>query len=284
MPGYGATASPTLHPGQTVRARLVAEETNPRPAQVCLFIRYYGAGDHLEILRGDPTQLERGTAMNVTWEIPELEGRPIAEVGIEIGGTSGTGAVYLDWLGWSGVPQTVLRRPDLGGTAWRRAWVNAADRCEGGSFPSGANYRIVQDRGTGLALYGEREWTDYAVQTTVQAHLADGIGIAACVQGLRRYVSLTLSPIDGARLVAHRDGLAEALGEASIVWKADHSYALTLSIARDGSVTASVRDGETVRELSGRVAPDQAQGGIALVATVGHCLYGPVRIAPLGTL
>jgi hypothetical protein len=255
-----------------------------RPAQVCLFVRYYGADDQLEVLRGEPTFLERGSVGNVTWAVPELEGRPIAEVGIEVGGASGTGSIFLDWLGWGGVPQTVLRRPDLGGTAWRRAWVNAADRCEGGTFQGDAHYRIIQDRGTGLAIYGEREWSDYTVQTTVQTHLADGIGIAAAFQGLRRYISLTLSPIDGIRLIAHRDGLAEALGEASIVWKADHSYTLTLSIARDGTVTASVRDGETVRELSGRVAPDQAQGGIALVATVGHCLYGPVRIAPLGTL
>ncbi len=284
MPGYGMYASPILHPGQILRARIVTDEANLRPAHVCLFVRYYGEGDTLETLRDAPTLLERGSVANLSWEIPELEGRPIAEVGIEVGGQSGTGTLYLDWLGWSGSPQLVLRKPDVSGTAWRRAWVNAADRYEGGDFAGGANFRIVQDRGTGLALYGEREWTDYSVKTTVQTHLADGVGIAAAVQGLRRYVSLTLSPIEGVRLVLHKDGMAVALGEASIVWKRDQSYELSLSIARDGTVSAEFHDGEAARYLEGKIDPAQAQGAVGLVATVGHCLYGPVRIGPLGSL
>ncbi|MGC4047342.1 MAG: ADP-ribosylglycohydrolase family protein [Armatimonas sp.] len=284
MPGYGMYASPILHPGQTLRARVVTDEANERPTHVGLFIRYYGENDTLEILRGDTHNLGRGSVANLSWELPELEGRPIAEVGIEIGGQSGTGAIYLDWLGWTGTPQMVLRRPDTAGTAWRRAWVNAADRYEGGNFSYGANFRIIQDRGTGLALYGEREWTDYSVKTTVQAHLADGVGIAAAVQGLRRYISLTLSPIDGVRMVLHRDGLATPLGEASILWKSDHAYELTLSVARDGTVSAEFHDGEAARFLTANIDPVQAQGAVGLVATVGHCLYGPVRIGPIGTI
>ena len=168
------------------------------------------------------------------------------------------------------------------GTQWKRAWVDAADRFEAGSFSGGLVYRIIQDRGTGLAIYGEREWTDYSVSTTVQGHLADGIGIAGAFQGLRRYVSLTISPIEGARLVLHRDGMATPLAEAPLTWQHDHPYSLTLHVSREGQLAAEVSDGEHVRELSAKIDPAQAQGAIALVGTVGHCLYGPVRIAPLG--
>lgn len=286
MPHYAMAASPTLHPGRVVRARVVADEGNQRDASVSLYVRYYGKDDELFVLSGASTLLERGGVSNLSWEVPETEGYPIAEVGVEVGGSSGTGVVYLDWLGWGGVPTMVLKKPENAGkgTQWKRAWVDAADRFEAGSFAGSFVYRIVQDRGTGLAIYGEREWTDYSVTATVQGHLADGIGIAGAFQGLRRYVSLTLSPLEGVRLALHRDGMATLLAESPLAWKHDHPYALTLHVGRDGQLTAEASDGEHVRELSAKLEPAQAQGAIALIGTVGHCLYGPVRIAPVGAL
>ena len=42
MPGYTLLASPTLYPGQEVRARLVAHRGNAGPVEARLLIRFYG--------------------------------------------------------------------------------------------------------------------------------------------------------------------------------------------------------------------------------------------------
>jgi hypothetical protein len=47
MPGYSLMASPTLYPGQTVRARVVPDAGNETPVTVRLYLRAYGADDAL---------------------------------------------------------------------------------------------------------------------------------------------------------------------------------------------------------------------------------------------
>src|SRR5262249_17448380 len=48
MPGYDLMASPTLYPGQTVRARIAADEHNSGPVTSRLYAQVYGADDQLE--------------------------------------------------------------------------------------------------------------------------------------------------------------------------------------------------------------------------------------------
>jgi ADP-ribosylglycohydrolase len=281
MPGYSLIASPRLYPGQTVRARVVADDTNLRPAAVRLYVRYYGKDDKLETLRGPLTALEPGDFANLTWQIPELGGCPIAEVGIKIGGHSGEGALYLDWLGWSGLPETVLGSPEHAGagSAWRRAWVDAAEHFS--TQPGERPYRIVQNEGTGYVFQGSFDWTDYSVYTTVQAHLADGVGLLGAVRGLRRHVSLVLSPDGAARLYWTHDDQSVILSDASISWKYDQPYRLAMSIHQDGHITASVEEGDSIQLLEGVIPADQARGAIGLLAKVGNTSFGPVGIEPV---
>lgn len=281
--GYGLQASPRLYPGQTVRARVVADDTNVRAAATRLYIRYFGKNDQLETLRGPLTHVDPGEFANLTWQLPDLGGKPIAEVGIKVSGNSGNGAIYLDWLGWTGTPEVTLGEPEgLGGTqAWRRAWVNAAQRFESWGRPSGLPYRIVQDEGTGMVFQGGTDWTDYSVHTTVQAHLADGIGLVAAVRGLRRHLSLVLSPDGAARLILTHDDKVEILSDSSIPWQLDHSYQLTISVHSDGRVTASVDDGSMLRFLEGDLPAADAHGAVGLLASVANAYFGPVRVEPV---
>ena len=58
MPGsYTLLASPTLYPGQEVRARLTAHRGNAGPVEARLLIRYYGDRDELQTLAGSPEAL-----------------------------------------------------------------------------------------------------------------------------------------------------------------------------------------------------------------------------------
>ena len=61
MPGsYTLLASPTLFPGQEVRARLAAHPGNAGPVEASLLIRYYADQDELQTLAGSPEALAPG--------------------------------------------------------------------------------------------------------------------------------------------------------------------------------------------------------------------------------
>lgn len=276
LPGYSLIASPRLYPGQTVRARVVADDSNTRQAAVRLYVRYYTDNDTLETLRGPLTFLEPGDFANLTWQLPEIEAGPIAEVGVKIGGHSGDGAIYLDWLGWTGLPEVTLGAGR--GSAGRRAWVDAADHfsTRAGELP----YRLVQNEGTGYVFQGCTEWSEYSVHTEAQAHLADEIGLLAAVRGLRRHIALVLSPDGAARLVWTHDDQSAILSDASIRWQYDHPYRLALSVHSDGRITASIEDGDVVQLLEGTIPVSQAQGAIGLLTKAGSAAFGPVRIEP----
>src|SRR5919107_2427424 len=111
MPGsYALLASPTLYPGQEVRARLVAHRGNAGPVEARLLIRYYGERDELQTLAGSPEALFPKRDAVLAWRIPQLGGAPVAEVGIAVEpAEAGVGAVYLDWLTWDGTPDVDFR-------------------------------------------------------------------------------------------------------------------------------------------------------------------------------
>lgn len=281
--GYGLAASPTLYSGQTVRARVVADDTNLTTASIRLYVRVYGKDDQPLSLYSPTTLLARGDNTNLSWLIPDTDGSPIFEIGIEIGGHSGQGAIYLDWLGWTGVPATTLGEPKgLGkGTGWRRAWVDATDRFEPWGRGADKAYRIVQNRGTGLLLQGSADWTSYSVTSTVMAHLAEEIGIIAAAQGLQRHIALVLTTEGNAQLRLTHDQSVTILAEAPIDWKLYHDYKLALSIFPDGRISGIVDSGSETQFLDGTVAPERARGSIGLLATVGNCHFSPVRIDPV---
>jgi hypothetical protein len=282
--GYGMAACPTLYPGQTVRARIVGDGQNARHTEVRLYVKVYGADDRLEILRGAAYSLEPGSSHHLSWEVPDTDGRPVAEVGLEVGGNSGKGTVFLDWLNWGGAPRVSLKKPASSGDAWRRAWVNAVDHFEPWGLWAGMTYKVIQDEGTGLLIQGEPGWNDYTVSTEAYPHLADRAALCACVRGLRRYVALTLSRDGRVLLVERYDDGETVLAEAPLEWTLDHVYRLTMTTRRDGHVIATAhRDGDPEPvTLTARIPPVRAHGSVGLLTTVGHVQFGAVRVEPAG--
>jgi ADP-ribosylglycohydrolase len=200
--GYALVASPTLYPGQTLRAHVRARtDVRCRPA-----VAAYDGRGALRVLRGPERVLAQGEAAGLAWVVPGTGGQPIAQVGLE----AEDGTVLLDWLTWDGAPDCRLGRPADGGAMWRRAWVPGVDRFES---PADAAFRLIQNEGRGLLSQGTREWTDYEVSATVTPAAVVAAGIAARVQGLRRGYALLLGDDHRARLVKLLDGdtvLAEA--------------------------------------------------------------------------
>jgi ADP-ribosylglycohydrolase len=275
MPGYGLLASPVLYPGQRVRARVEADAANSGAVACTLSVSAYDGRDALRRVAGPCAFLEPGEEHIFTWTVPDTGGQPVAEVGLEIAADRpADGAVYLDFLDWEGAPDVTLGRPEGGGTMWRRAWVDGVDHLDRwGAAP----YRISQDSGTGLLIQGTREWTDYRVSARLTPAMVRAAGLAARVQGMRRYYALLLAPGGKAQLVKALDG-ESVLAEAEFPWRFDNSYDLALEVRGDG--IRAFLDGRELLAAHDAGAP-LSGGAVALLCAEGRIECGPVRVSPV---
>jgi len=274
--GYALLASPTLHPGQTVRAGLAADAENDLPVTCRLYLRAYGADDALVRTYGPDAALAPGAGHTFEWRVGDTGGAPIAEIGLEISSARrADGTVYLDWLTWEGAPDVVLTRPPGGGSMWRRAWVNAVDHWEP-QYPE--TYRLAQDRGAGLLIQGSRQWTDYRLGADVTPHMAEAAGIAARVQGLRRYYALLLRRGGRARLVKALDGEG-VLAEVAFPWAFGERHQLGLEVV--GSRLRAWIDGHELFDVHDVDRP-LTGGGVALVCEEGRTATDAVTVRPAG--
>jgi ADP-ribosylglycohydrolase len=274
MGGYTLIACPTLYPGQTVRARVSADVANAVPVDVGLHARCYGTEDEPQLMRGSTHSLSPGEAATLAWTVPPADSQPVFEVGLELTSPQrADGAVYLDWLTWEGAPDTVLKC-GASGEMWRRAWVNAADRTE---FWGPGLGRVMQGAGTGLLIQGTREWRDYEVSAEVTLCLAEAAGLAACVQGQRRYVALLLGRGGKARLVRVLDE-ETVLAETDFPWSLDETY--TLALETKGTRYIGRINGRQVLEAEDAGSPLTC-GAIAFICREGRLDGGEVRVRPV---
>ena len=274
---YELLASPTLHPGQQVTARVVAGMENNAPVRVGLFLRHYDGNDRLDGGAGPTVSLAAGEESELGWRIPGLGGQPVASIGIAIAAElpgSSTGTIYLDRLTWDGTPEVVLGRPADGGTLWRKAWVNAVDHY-GWRYPE--TYRLMQNHGTGLLIQGGRDWQDYAVEALISPHMAAGAGVAARVQGMGRYYALVLGADQRIRLVKMLDQ-EEVLAECDLPFEWD--CPMTFRIEVEGARLRAGIDGATLFDVEDRRRPLH-DGGVALVAQEGRIAAEWVKVLPL---
>lgn len=267
IPPYGMAACPTLYPGQIVRAGILADH----PADCRIVAHAYGASDSRRLLAGPPTAVTPGQPATVTWQVPGTGGQPIADVGIAVSPREASGGtVYLDYLTWEGEPEVDLTRPADGGSMWRHAWVDAVDSFNA-RWPE--PFRLVQNRGTGMLIHGTRDWRDYQVTADVTPHLARSAGLAARVQGLRRYYALRLTERTSVQLVRVLDG-EEVLARLPFAWDFGATYTLRLTVT-GSHITAAVNG--TSLDAHDPGSP-LSSGGIALLVEEGRTATNMVRV------
>ncbi|MFN2202258.1 MAG: ADP-ribosylglycohydrolase family protein, partial [Caldilineaceae bacterium] len=282
---YALISSPTLHSGQTVAASVLGAPDNSEPVMVNLFVRVYAdPDDHLEIIRSKAVPLSSGERQNFEWQIPDTEGAPVNEIGLEITSDQPAhGAVYLDYLTWSGTPNVVLTRTpgDVQGRRarnqqvrmWRRAWVNGVDSY----LPySPESFRLIQNEGRGLLIQGGRDWTDYEASSAITLHMVKAAGIAVRVQGMRRYYALLLCDDGKARLLKALDG-DTVLAERDYAWSNGVTKEFTVR-AEDNRLRASI-DGELLFDVEDTDRP-LTGGGAAFVVEEGRIMSEAFAIRP----
>lgn len=274
MPGYGFVASPTLYPGQTLQGRIEANETNAGIVRCRPYISIYNGNDVLERRYGDALTLLPGVARSFAWRLEDTESAPIAEVGLEIcEAERNQGTLYLDYLGWHGAPETVWRRPPGKGQMWTRAWASTMDHV-GSRWPN--TFHLSKSRGIGMFSQGTRDWTDYKVSATLTPQVAKSFGLAARVQGLRRYYALIVCYDQMVRLVKVLNEVT-VLQELPFEWTFGSLYSLFLQ-AEGMSLRASL-NGVFLFEVLDENAP-LVGGGIALICEEGLVTCPEVAIKP----
>ena len=265
--GYGLMTSPSLSPGQTVRAAVELAKNVDEAVDAAICLHVFDAEDKLVTLRNAATSVGPGDRETLSWTVPDLGGYPIAAVGVEVVSAVAGGTLYLNHLDWSGAPEVTLRR--VPGSMWHRAWVNGVDQYSP-RYPE--SFRLVHNRGTGLLLYGTRDLTDYRVGADITPHLVRRTGIAARVQGMKRYYALVLTNAGKAQLVRELDGTT-VLAECEAPLELYRTYRLHLTVA--GSSIAGGIDGEELLRADDAAL---ASGGIALVVDEGRTATQAVSI------
>lgn len=236
MPGYALIATPALYAGQEVKARITADDKNAQAINLRLYVKVYDENNDPQVTYSYAEKLEAGGEADMIWTIPETNGYPIAEIGIEAASNQrANGSVYLDYLTWHGQPELVLA-PTQGGIMWQKAWVNGVDQF------GAANglIQLIHNEGTGLVMQGTRDWKDYRVTAVITPHLAKSSGIGVRAQGMRRYYSLLLCNDQTLRLV-RSFGKQTVLAEQKFEWKFDNEYKLSLQ-ALDNTLMAWLDD------------------------------------------
>ena len=267
--GYGLMASPALNSGQDVSATVTLSKDIEDAADVAICIRVFDANNDIVTLRDAASSVEPGETKTLDWRVPDVDGYPICAVGVEIVSAPAGGILYLDSLDWSGSPNVVLRQRD--GSMWHRAWVNGVDNYHPFRAES---FRLVHNRGTGLLLYGSRDWTDYRVAADVTPHLVKRVGIACRAQGMRRYYGLLLNREGTLQLVRELDGTT-VLAEVPFDLEFYRTHEMELSVVGT-QLTGSV-DGKVLIEANDGAL---AEGGIALVVDEGRTATQTVKVSP----
>jgi len=270
---YAILASPTLYPGQVVDAEVSADARNGRTIDCGLFIRHFDGDDRLVRLQGPLLSLKPGERRQLIWRIPQIDGQPIAEIGVEIScDQPASGSVYLDYLTWHGSPDVILKKPDAAGTMWIKAWVD------------GMQQRLawdpeiwIQNEGRGLIIQGTRDWIDYKVTTEIRPHMVKAAGLAARVQGMQRYYALLASNDGIARLIKMLDEQT-ILAQMDFKWNLPGSYEFSLEV--EGNHITAWIDGQMLFQAMDADRP-LTSGAIGIVCEEGRGRNGPVKIEPI---
>ena len=278
--GYGLHGSPALHPGQRLRCAVSGDAGNGEAIHLAPVVAVT-TEKGVSHLSGPPLTVGPGAAATADWVVPETGGDPIVEIGLQIAGPAAAGAIYLDYLGWHGVPRARLGRPgEQVATGrpltlqqpWRRAWADGVDLFENRARVE--DFRLIQNRGTGLLIRGDRDWRDYAFAATVRIHMARSGGIGVRVQGMRRYYAMLITG-DGLLRLVRRRHQEEVLAETPLRGRHDEPHRLLLSVR--GTTLAGYVDGQAVLSVSD---PTLDGGAVALLCEEGRVEVSDVSIAP----
>jgi ADP-ribosylglycohydrolase len=247
--GYCIMGAPRLYPGMRVElegsARGIRGVATARP-----FVRHFAPASETRVFLGSSALLRSDEDFALTLVVPDHEGWPVKDLGIEVSGGQGAGGTLLiDRVSFFG--PFSFRLADLLPFTPKWApigWVADVDTF---GWPLSDEPEVLQhlgkNQGRGIVVTGNTDWSDYRFTGRVATHLAERAGLVARYQGLTRYIELAQES-DRLVLSSCWDDQRSVLGQHALVRQLDKLYDLGLHV-RGAEVTATL-DGQEI--LHGR--------------------------------
>lgn len=242
--GYGIMGCSRVSSGQTVTLHGTVAAGGGR---LRLFLRHFEPGTRKPtgMVYSQPVQAVPGAAVALTVTAPDVQGWPMADLGVEIDGAAvAAGRLLVDRIEIGGAPRLVLPAELPKAEHGLVGWVTDAENWWGAG--------IRKDRGRAVAVTGTSDWRDYAVAGTVAMHCGELGGLVARYQGLGRYLLLAKTRT-ALRLVSRWDGVETVLGERACTWAVDEKHRLELAVRGD-EVVARCDGAELFRVRQDRLA------------------------------
>ncbi len=242
---YGASFSPTLWPGQTLRARVMLPPDGPDAIRAGLFAWEEHEGrDYAQ----PGVLLPPGQWTELSYALPPLHNALFTQAGLAVhnlGDAPWSGSILIDWLDWSGAPRfstDFYQEQEEYGAISQWTYLRGYWRLQDGAY-HGSGPEISE------SYSGDVAWRDYTLSVRLTPLLGDHHLILARVQGALRNYALGLSP-HGLSLYKKQRGY-RPLVHAPFRWQPGRTYELHLQVEGaqlrgwvDGGPELSWEDGD----------------------------------------
>ncbi|MFF0265412.1 ADP-ribosylglycohydrolase family protein [Kribbella sp. NPDC004536] len=215
---FSTLASPTLYPGNTVRALV----SSPDGASVRLYAIYN------ETTTAESPALDAGAETVLEWTVPD-RGIPF-RIGLSVSGTA-----YLHWLDWDGAPAEYTQSGILLSSIWDTQppglapWVSSAKNFEA-DFAT--TFSVSHPDPLGVVTTGTRDWVDYEISSRLSFSLSRSAGLVVRARGHRNF---TAAVFDGHLLsiVEQHDAERAVLASTPFALRRDAPYDVTVECVAD---------------------------------------------------
>ncbi|MBN1319102.1 MAG: ADP-ribosylglycohydrolase family protein [Anaerolineales bacterium] len=220
---YGASFSPKIYPGQTMRARIYLPANSSNVLSVGLYV---WDSNQQENHQAPASPLTPGQWKNLVYTIPHMQGVCLSQAGIVFRnlGEPWTGPVFLDYLDWDGTPDFQFdftkEQPEYDAISqW--TFLRGFWRLEDGAY-HGSGPEISE------TYSGDMDWRDYTLQVSLTPILGNHHLIMIRVQGALRSYGVGLAPNNEMVLYKNERGY-RPIARADFAWNSGESYQLELS-------------------------------------------------------
>lgn len=222
---YGAGFSPTIYPGQTLRARLQLPPGQSDSILAGLYVYDAQSGQRFQ---GGSVQLVPGSWQELNWSIPPIPNARLSQAGLvfrNLSAATWKGEFYLDELDWSGRPQLDLHFSDLPmqyGAAAQWTYLRGFWRVEEGGYHGSGNE--MSETYTGLL-----DWQDMEMDVSFTPLVGPEHFVLFRVQGALRSYAAGLA--DGKLVLCKKEnGKFKELAAQPFNWQHGESVRLHIEL------------------------------------------------------
>lgn len=260
--GYQTIGCPSLYSGQIVTANMMSQNVSG-DSRVRVFIETYDYETQSDYFYSDMIQLSDSQEQKISWKIPDIGNKMIANIGVEISTLSSVasnGRLYLNNLHWEGSPtMTISYEPKPRSVHNQYSWISNMDYID--NFVIGDTLRVSNNTGHGIMVHGSEDWDNYKVTMPLLSNIKSNFGVIVRYRGLTRYYSIELTKDNKLQIVRHHFDTTTIIAQAPFNWRANTSYLFAISVNNNHFVCHI--DNKLVLEIDDKSMPNTMKIGAA---------------------